>query len=128
MKRLVRQRVIDVTRKQNSRREREAVYGRQVASGIHEWMRPDVAFETTELEELETQALEEMTADSRDVFVLVRDGETSYKVAGDLLGLTPLAICGHVVAAQRTFRRVLEQRGIAVVREPRQRGVRQRKA
>jgi RNA polymerase sigma factor (sigma-70 family) len=116
VKRLVRRRAIDAIRKRKSRRHREEEYGRQVVGRTHEWMRPDVAVETAELEALEARALEEMSPDSREVFVLVRDGETSYKAAGDLLGLTPLAICGHVVVAQRTFRKLLEEQGIAVTR------------
>ena len=34
----------------------------------------------------------------------VRQDNVTYKVSGDVLGLTPLAVCKHVFSAQQIFR------------------------
>ena len=121
VRRIVLRRVIDLDRKHSAERESEESYARQIDAAIREWMRPDVVIELNEIKALETEALEEMSPDSREVFVLIREGSTSYKAAGELLGLTPMAICGHVVAAHRALRSVFEQRGILVARSERRR-------
>jgi len=65
---------------------------------------------------LNTALLDLLHECQRTAFVLVREDDVTYKVAGDVLGLTPLAICKHVASAQRVFRKHLSNAGIPVTR------------
>jgi hypothetical protein len=64
---------------------------------------PWTPFEKAELDVLHTEILDSLPARRRSAFVLVRQDNLSYKLAGDIVASTPLAIRTHVFSAQQSF-------------------------
>jgi RNA polymerase sigma factor (sigma-70 family) len=114
VKRMVRQRIIDRGRRDVTRARYEADFAECVKDSHHVWMQPDSVLEARELDELQTQILDELHPSCRRAFALVREDDHTYKLAGDELGLTPLAICQHVVFAPQAVRDRLTSEGVAV--------------
>jgi RNA polymerase sigma factor (sigma-70 family) len=114
--RMVKQRLIDRERRTAVRAQHEADYVDAMGDNRPAWMMPEDALEEAELDVLHTEILDSLPARRRSAFVLVRQDNLSYKLAGDILGLTPLAICKHVFSAQQFFRERLSCAGIHVTR------------
>jgi len=117
---LVHQRLVDRERRADARTRRETEFVDRLVLNQPEWMRPDDAHDASELGDLHTRLIAELPETRRKAYVLVREDARTYKLAAKHLGITPLAICAHVVSAQKYFRRRLASEG--VVYRPRRLG------
>jgi RNA polymerase sigma-70 factor (ECF subfamily) len=121
VRRMVRNLATDRNRRDRARTVREAYYSANLSGAAPSWMVPDAFVEARELDDIRLHVLAELPPTCREVFVLVREGQMSYKAVGERLDLTPRAICAHVVTAQRLFRERLQEQGIAISRPQRRR-------
>jgi DNA-directed RNA polymerase specialized sigma24 family protein len=79
-------------------------------------MSPELGIAEQELASLHASTLASLPDGCRHSYVMVRDDGTSYQTAAEELGVSRAAVCAHVVAAQRRFRRELFEYGITISR------------
>ena len=94
----------------------------EISASRRAWMNPEVQWEARELEALYRRTLDSLPPRCRQAFVAVREDSQTYAEAARTLGCSVKMIAKHVTRAQRVFRAVLRERGIAVPREKRRTG------
>ncbi|MEO9035338.1 MAG: sigma-70 family RNA polymerase sigma factor, partial [Gemmatimonadaceae bacterium] len=104
VKRIARQRAVDLLRRSKSRAKRNAEHGREISEGTHAWMRPDLAAEQLHLEKLHETMLDELPKASRLVYIMVRQDGSTYDAVAEALGISVSAVSRSVVRAQRLLR------------------------
>jgi RNA polymerase sigma factor (sigma-70 family) len=116
---LVRRRIAVLKRQRRRWMERDREYLRDLESSVHGWMDPEASFDATEVESARDEALGQLPPACRASFDLVRTENLSYESAAERLGVTTAAVKANVLRAQRTFRSVLERKGIEAPRRRR---------
>jgi RNA polymerase sigma factor (sigma-70 family) len=113
VRKMVRRRLTDHLRGQESRVTHEEEHVRERTESIHAWMSPELALQERELERFHEETLASLPRACRRAYVMVREEGTPYGVAADRLGVSRAAVNSHVVAAQRRFRTELLDKRIA---------------
>jgi RNA polymerase sigma factor (sigma-70 family) len=111
---MVRERAIDRTRRDASRKARESTYAREVERTSHSWMRPEASIEEEELGALREEIVRELSDRCREAFRMVREEEVPYGEASKRLGIRRGSVRRLVVRAEGVFSRRLAAEGIVV--------------
>lgn len=122
VRRIARLRAVDLLRRAQSRAMRNAEHSRELAEGTHAWMNPDLGVEQQELAALESSVLNQLSAASRLVFVMVRQNGLSYEAVAEALGISRSAVCRSMVRAQKKIRQALDKQEIVAPPKGKRRG------
>jgi RNA polymerase sigma factor (sigma-70 family) len=100
-------------RSENRRLIRDTAYTQELDEITHTWMAPDLRIEKREFAAFYEKTLASLPPMCRRVYTMVREEDLCYQVAASRLGISISAVSGHVVEAQKRFRKALRKQGIA---------------
>lgn len=119
---MVRRKAIDQMRRGQRRAEREVEYEREHGGARQGWMSPEALLDDAEMSAFHRRTLSGLPESCRRAYLMVREEQATYEHVAEALAVSRNAVCYAVVAAQREFRRALEEMGVytpRVSRSPR---------